>query len=51
MSSWRTGKTATSGLPNMSLIDPLGTELKTLCCAKNGVMTCMKIMRGAKGMK
>ena len=55
MSSWRPRTTATGGLPNISFImrkpEPLGTELKTVCCAKTGVMTYMEIMRGAKGMK
>ena len=55
MSSHRPRKTATSGLPNMSFIlrkpEPLGIELKRVCCAKTGVMTYMEIMRVTKIMK
>lgn len=41
-------------MQNMSFIlrnpEPLATELKTVCCAKTGVMTHIEIMRGAKVM-
>ena len=55
MSLWRPRTIATGGLLNISFIlrkpEPSGTELKTVCCAKTGVMTYMEIMRGAKGMR
>ena len=53
MSSWRPRTTVIGRLSNVSFIlrnpEPLETELKTVCCAKTGVMACMEIMRGATG--
>ena len=54
MSSWRTRTSAIGGLPNISFIlrkpKPLGTEFKSTGCCITGVMRCLEIQRGKKGM-
>jgi len=55
MSSWCPQTTATGGLPNISYIkrkpEPLGTEVKSACCATTGVMVYAEIMKGKCAMR
>jgi hypothetical protein len=55
MSGWCPQTTATGGLPNLSFIPrkpvPLGTEVKSACCATTGVMVYAELMKGKDAMK
>ena len=54
MSAFVPRTTQTGGLPTISFIkrkpEPLGTEFKTVCCARTGVMLHMELQRGKKSM-
>jgi hypothetical protein len=55
MSAFRPRSTATSKLPNISVIlrkpEPLGSEFKCIACPVAGTMKCPEIQRGAKPMQ
>ena len=55
MISWNPQSTAFGGLPNISFIprkpEPLGTELKTVCCGTTGVMLYAEVQKGKDAMK
>ena len=55
MIAWKPQSTAFGGLPNISFIprkpEPLGTELKTVCCGTTGVMLHAEVQKGKDAMK
>ena len=55
MIAWKPQSTAFGGLPNISFIprkpEPLGTELKTVCCGLTGVMLHAEVQKGKDAMK
>lgn len=50
MSAFRPQTTPTGNLPHISYVErkpePLGTEFKTVCCSKTGIMLSLEIVRG-----